>query len=119
MVTVLLIRRRSKPHTCKSSRKTSTGVLVDLSNIARIAVGENHVLALSTDGYVYAWGNNSNGQLGNGDTSSTNEKFHDNDTTDGIYAAQKVYRGESAATNDDWYIKMLLILPQVNHSALL
>ena len=85
--------------------KTSTGVLVDLSNIARIAVGENHVLALSTDGYVYAWGNNSNGQLGNGDTSSTNEKFHDNDTTDGIYAAQKVYRGESAATNDDWYIQ--------------
>lgn len=85
--------------------KTSTGVLVDLSNIARIAVGENHVLALSNDGYVYAWGNNSNGQLGNGDTSSTNEKFHDNDTTDGIYAAQKVYRGESAATNDDWYIQ--------------
>ena len=76
-------------------------------------------MALSNDGYVYAWGNNSNGQLGNGDTSSTNEKFHDNDTTDGIYAAKKVYRGESAATNDDWYIQDVIDIAQVNHSVLL
>ncbi len=77
-------------------------------------------MALSTDGYVYAWGNNSNGQLGNGDTSSTNEKFHDNDTTDGIYAAQKRYTEVKVPQQMTIGIsKMLLILPQVNHSALL
>ena len=34
--------------------------------ITQIAVGESHVIALSSDGDVYAWGNNDNGQLGIG-----------------------------------------------------
>jgi alpha-tubulin suppressor-like RCC1 family protein len=31
-----------------------------------IAAGQNHTLGISTDGKVYAWGSNSNGQLGRG-----------------------------------------------------
>ncbi|HEY3280944.1 MAG TPA: hypothetical protein VGN26_01605 [Armatimonadota bacterium] len=37
-----------------------------LSNIVQVAVGQNHAVALSADGTVYAWGANSVGQLGNG-----------------------------------------------------
>lgn len=39
-----------------------------LSHVTRIAVGDNHNLALKADGTVWAWGNNGDGQLGNGTT---------------------------------------------------
>ncbi|MCX7927480.1 MAG: autotransporter-associated beta strand repeat-containing protein [Candidatus Omnitrophica bacterium] len=39
-----------------------------LHDIATVAVGGAHMLALTTDGYVYAWGFNEDGQLGNGST---------------------------------------------------
>lgn len=39
-----------------------------LNNVAKIAVGEKHVLALKTDGTVWAWGNNEAGQIGKGST---------------------------------------------------
>ena len=39
-----------------------------LSNIVAIAAGEAHSIALSVDGAVYAWGENSSGQLGDGTT---------------------------------------------------
>ena len=35
-----------------------------------IAVGENHTIALRSDGTVWSWGNNSYGQSGNGSKSS-------------------------------------------------
>ena len=35
-------------------------------NIAALAAGTDHVLALNIDGTVWAWGNNSAGELGNG-----------------------------------------------------
>jgi len=38
-----------------------------MEKIVNLAAGENHSLALSTDGKVWAWGNNSSGQLGIGD----------------------------------------------------
>ena len=42
-----------------------------LTNVAAIAAGYCHALALKTDGTVYAWGLNGNGQLGNGSTSNS------------------------------------------------
>jgi len=43
-----------------------------LSNISDIDAGWYHSLAVdSTDGYVWAWGYNTNGQIGNGDTVGT------------------------------------------------
>ncbi|MCU0782392.1 MAG: hypothetical protein MUF04_15030, partial [Akkermansiaceae bacterium] len=52
----------------------STPVLVDRSGVlagktvVQVAAGNSHCLALCSDGSVAAWGNNSNGQLGNGYT---------------------------------------------------
>ena len=36
----------------------------------KVAAGENHFVALKSDGTTYVWGYNGNGQLGTGDTSS-------------------------------------------------
>ncbi len=53
-------------------------VAVDLSgvlsnkNVVAVAVGENHSLALCSDGTVFSWGLNSCGQLGNGTLDSSN-----------------------------------------------
>lgn len=37
----------------------------------RLAAGEFHAVALNSEGYVYAWGKNGNGQLGNGTTTNS------------------------------------------------
>jgi alpha-tubulin suppressor-like RCC1 family protein len=47
----------------KQVRITPTTIL---SGVARIAAGSSHSVAQLTNGLVYAWGNNANGQLGNG-----------------------------------------------------
>ncbi|MBO5478694.1 MAG: Ig-like domain-containing protein, partial [Clostridia bacterium] len=51
-----------------------TSVYIDedtaLNNIVKIAVGTDHVLALTKNGNVYAWGANSYGQLGQNNTNS-------------------------------------------------
>jgi alpha-tubulin suppressor-like RCC1 family protein len=41
-----------------------------LANIVAITVGDFHSLALSSDGYIWAFGNNQDGQLGNGSTAN-------------------------------------------------
>ncbi|MDV7401738.1 hypothetical protein RZS08_60525, partial [Arthrospira platensis SPKY1] len=51
------------------SRRTPVQVS-GLSGITGIAAGSNHAIALRNDGAVWAWGNNSNGQLGDGTTDS-------------------------------------------------
>ena len=38
----------------------------------QIVGGLNYVLALTDDGLLYAWGYNNNGQLGTGNTNSSN-----------------------------------------------
>ena len=43
-----------------------------LQRITKIACGFGHCLALDSDGHVWAWGRNSNGQIGNGDRKSQN-----------------------------------------------
>lgn len=41
------------------------------TKLIQISAGETHVLALGNDGKIYAWGNNTNGQLGTGETSNS------------------------------------------------
>jgi alpha-tubulin suppressor-like RCC1 family protein len=44
----------------------------NLTNISAISSKENHSLALKSDGTVWAWGLNDNGQLGNGTVANSN-----------------------------------------------
>lgn len=57
---------------CDSASEANTGPrqVTALSNIVDIGLGSNsaHALALDTSGRVYAWGENENGQLGDGTT---------------------------------------------------
>ena len=49
---------------------TSSGGYLD--NVISVAAGYGHALALKSDGTVWAWGKNDNGQLGLGDTTNRN-----------------------------------------------
>ena len=51
---------------------TSEANLSEGKTISQISVGGNHSLALDSEGQIYAWGSNDYGQLGNGDTTSSN-----------------------------------------------
>ena len=51
---------------------TSEANLFEGKTISQISVGGNHSLALDSEGQIYAWGYNDYGQLGNGDTTSSN-----------------------------------------------
>jgi len=60
-----------------STTSSSVPVAVDMSGVlagktvVAIAVNMGHSLALTSDGQVFAWGNNSGGQLGNNSTASS------------------------------------------------
>ena len=44
----------------------------DLNDVVSIAVGDTHILALKSDGTVWAWGTNDRGELGNGNNINSN-----------------------------------------------
>ena len=46
--------------------RTSPEPVSGLTNVTQIAGGREHVLALRTDGTVWAWGSNAKGQIGDG-----------------------------------------------------
>ena len=50
---------------------TARAALVDLSDIIMVSGGPAYGLALKSDGTVLAWGNNTDGQLGNGTNDSS------------------------------------------------
>src|SRR5258708_6580006 len=51
---------------------TTPKAVVGLTNVAAMAAGANHSLALTSDGTVWAWGYNADGELGDGTTLSRN-----------------------------------------------
>ena len=63
---------------------SNTPVKVDASGvlagktITQISAGDGHSLALDSEGQIYAWGANYYGQLGNGDTTSSNTPVQTN-----------------------------------------
>lgn len=57
-----------------------------LRQVSQLAVGASHTLALDDNGLVWAWGNNSHGQLGDG-TTTTQEKPALVKNKDGQYLA--------------------------------
>ncbi|KPA16408.1 hypothetical protein MHK_003370, partial [Candidatus Magnetomorum sp. HK-1] len=57
----------------EGTSQTFPNILSGLKNIIDLAAGENHSLALSDNGSVWAWGNNSHGQLGIGESGGGTE----------------------------------------------
>ncbi|MCL2608853.1 MAG: hypothetical protein FWD94_02990, partial [Treponema sp.] len=45
-----------------------------LAGVAAVSAGANHSLAVRSDGSLWSWGGNENGQLGNGSTGTNNAK---------------------------------------------
>jgi alpha-tubulin suppressor-like RCC1 family protein len=62
-----------------------------LANVARIAAGGNHSLALDNNGIVWAWGLNGNGQLGNGTTTTSQTPL----TVGGLSGVKSIAAGGS------------------------
>ena len=78
----------------KPDPKTSTDVPADLAYV-QVSAGYEHSLAVGSDGYAYAWGDNYRGQLGNntrGNSSSVPVRVRDpvspTDTNIGLKATQ-------------------------------
>lgn len=59
------------PPTGPTAGGTSVRIAVDRWVFAEVSVGEQHTVALANDGTVWAWGDNSVGQLGDGSTSNS------------------------------------------------
>src|SRR5262249_27065164 len=56
------------------ARRLSQTQISGISNVVEVAAGTNpaHSLAVTTDGTVYAWGYNGNGEIGDGTTNWSN-----------------------------------------------
>ena len=74
-------------------RKTYPDLPEDFTYV-QVSAGDDHSLALGSDGYAYAWGNNSNGQLGDNTISYSSvpvrvrDPASPNDASKGLQAVQ-------------------------------
>jgi alpha-tubulin suppressor-like RCC1 family protein len=67
-----------------------------LTGVGDIACGSSHVIAVKTDGTVWTWGKNTNGQLGNGTTTQANNPVQvKTNSTTFIASANAVAAGAS------------------------
>ncbi len=66
-----------------------------LTGIVAISVGDNHTLALKSDGTVWAWGTNSSSQLGDGTTAAKKMAVQVLDSVGGISGVAEIAAGGS------------------------
>jgi len=55
---------------CQAQDRSTPALVKDLTDVRQIAAGNWHSLASKTDGTLWAWGNNTTGQLGDGTTTT-------------------------------------------------
>ena len=86
-----------------NAKATATGEQTSSIFFPPLAVGQSHVIVIANDGTVKAWGENSSGQLGLGDTQSRNVPT----TIPGLTAVKQLTAGESfsAALMNDGTVK--------------
>jgi hypothetical protein len=77
---------------------TSEANLFEGKTISQISAGSDHSLALDSEGQIYAWGSNYYGQLGNGDTTSSNTPVKVD--TSGVLAGKTISQISAAAVSD-------------------
>nr|WP_232345925.1 InlB B-repeat-containing protein [Bifidobacterium sp. W8120] len=101
---------RTTPVIVKKPDRTTYPDLPDDFTYVQVSAGGRHSLALGSDGYVYAWGDNSNGRLGNNTTSPSYApvRVHDpgspTDASKGLQAIQvSAGSNHSLAVGSDGY----------------
>ncbi|TGL63655.1 RCC1 domain-containing protein [Leptospira sarikeiensis] len=67
--------------------------VVNLTNIIQVIAGSQHSAALDKDGYVYVWGRNQYGNLGNGTTSSATAISSTPTKVDGLTGIKHIANG--------------------------
>ena len=101
------VKRTTPVMVKKPDSKTYPDVPADFTYV-QVSAGTDHSLALGSDGYVYAWGDDTDGELGNNTTrdSSVPVRVRDpaspNDTSKGLKAIQvSAGRDHSLAVDKD------------------
>ena len=69
------------------TRPTTLSVPCGAGGVSQVAAGHNNSLALCTDGRVFAWGLNSDGQLGDGSRTVRRSPVQVQGVTDAVYVA--------------------------------
>jgi len=73
--------------------------ITTLSNVVTIVCGQDHSMALTTNGFVWTWGYNGQGELGNGTTTSTNRPIQVASLSNVVAIASGFYHSLALLTN--------------------